>query len=118
MVKVVTLDLDGTVRVEEYEGLEGIYKTIGGGCSTFQRLPCPALPCEAYIDEEGKFHSPVNIVATDFLRRNNCIFPHDFICGKIMFVGAADDDGNSTDVDDRVEEIVRFFASKYHQFMP
>jgi len=116
--KTITLDTDGTVRTEEYEGCPDIYRLIGRGCSTFQSLPCAKLPCEAFIDEEGKMDGqPINVAATDFLRLHRAIFPHDYIAGKIMFVGLPDDQGGATDIDPRMLLVIRDHAKQYQPFM-
>ena len=116
--KTITLDVDGTVRVEEYEGCPDIYRIIGRGCSTFQSLPFATLKCDVFIDEEGKMDGqPVNVPATDFLRAAHGISPYDYITGKIMFVGLPDSEGGATDVDPRLEATIRGFAAKYEPFM-
>ncbi len=120
--KTITLDVDGTVTVEEYDGCKDIYKIIGRGCRTFEVLRCGehrhALPCQAMIDEEGKMNGqPVNVPATDFLREHRAIDRRDHIAGKIMFVGPPDDQGEATDVDMRLERIFREFGSLYDRFL-
>lgn len=119
MPKAITLDSDGTVRVEEYDGCKSIYSVIGRSCSTFECLPCPGLPGEVFVDEEGKMNGqPVNVFASDLLRAHRCIFPQDYICGKIMFVGYPDEQGKATDVDPELEQIVREHMAKYAAFQP
>ncbi len=116
--KTITLDVDGTVRVEEYDGCPDIYRIIGRGCSTFQSLPCARLPCEALIDEEGKMDGqPVNVPATDFMRLHHVIYHADHIAGKVMLVGLPDSEGGATDIDPRMEGVIREFAAPYEPFM-
>jgi hypothetical protein len=114
--KSVTLDVDGTVRVEEYDGCDDIYRIIGRNCSMFESIR--GAPFDVFIDEEGKMNGqPLNIVATDLLRESGIIFPKDFIAGKAMFCGKPDKDGNATDVWANIERLVCEYVGSYRQFM-
>ena len=106
MSKALLINEDGTTQKIDYTDYKELQKFVGGwiegihiGKNGF-----------AYIDEEGKLKKkPINPLATkiwhESLRKNN-LTTNDFIVGKMILTGPADDDGNDTDITNETLEMV------------
>lgn len=81
---IKTVDIDGSL--DSFQLLVGGYiEGIGGeGWS-------------AYVDEEGRIkHRPVNWRASAMAKRMG--WSEEYLCGTVVFIGQADNDGMETDV--------------------
>ena len=97
MTKALLINEDGTVQDVEYNDYKDLQNLVGGWIEGIH-----IADGFAYIDEEGKLKGKeVNLLATriwhDAARKHNYKI-NDFIVGKMVLTGKADDEGNDTDI--------------------
>ena len=105
-VKAIVIDTDGAVKQVVLRGYTDLRDHIHGFLAGFG--PWGVGDWYGYCDEEGKLKGlAINRVATDLANRlGRWSAGVDMLAGPVVFVGAADGDGNDTDVPDYIVDLV------------
>lgn len=106
---VQSVDLDGT--------LDQLQQLVGG---RIEALPVPEAftsgpAATAYVNEEGKWESPPNMRATDFLVPGVGLWPNDYIAGPMVVCGFDPKAGENRTVPPAVERRVRLIEKEAGQ---
>lgn len=103
MIKAIVItptELPKVVEVDQKNSYNQIKQIIGGW---LEAIPI-GHDAIAYIDEEGKIKAdcqPINAIATAIAN-----IPGDYIRGPMVIFGRADDEGNETDVPERLVNLI------------
>lgn len=121
MVKAVVIRPDNTIRIQSYDGYEGLKKLIPGDLESVPfgvDLDSPKVAL-FYCDEHGKLNnSPMNALATTIFHQIHPIGLHhfDILFGTIVVIGCVNDsgqiDGEDYDAPDWFIDKIRFLLKE------
>lgn len=98
-IKAIVVHADGLIRRVDVRGYDGLVELVGG---YIEHLPFG--DGSAWINENGKADGlPFNKAATDLCRKFKVgIATDDFIVGNMVVTGPADEEGEDTDVTEKM----------------
>jgi hypothetical protein len=105
MAKITGLYIgtDGEARIEKLDSkrmLPRLYELIETDIVEAPSVRIAGADVDFWIDEEGKFRQPTNLVATQLWRA--CWGPGDYIAGNVVITGGPDQHGYSRSIPKRV----------------